>query len=377
MIIKNPTIIIKKESGGGSGTSSALLELVSGTSEVNLTKEDLGNATQINNYAFYGREKLKSIEYPDALTQIGDYAFANSGLTGTVVVPYLDKVYQSPYPKLGISAYEGCTNITKLIINAPQIHGNLSNMRYFYGCTGLTEVEFGETCETASIGSYAFAKCTALPTIILPSTVTVLTNNCFQGCSSLETINLPEGVYEIQGYAFDSCSKLSNISLPNALTHIGEYAFQGSGLSSSIIIPSGITKINNYTFNKCSSLPSITIPASVSSIGEYAFQYCYALTSVTILEGLTGLARGAFRYCTSLPNITIPSSVASIDRTVFNNCTALTEMTILATTPPTLTNKDAISDATTTIYIPAGTLSAYQTATNWSNFADKFVELSA
>ena len=51
-------------------------------------------------------------------------------------------------------------------------------------------------------------------------------------------------------------------------------------------------------------------------------------------------------------------------------------MTIQSTTPPTLSNTDAISTATTTIYIPYGTLSAYQSATNWSSFASKFVELN-
>ena len=84
----------------------------------------------------------------------------------------------------------------------------------------------------------------------------------------------------------------------------------------------------------------------------------------------------AFWGCSSLTEITLPSGLLNIDAGAFEACDSLTEITILATTPPTLEYANAISSATTTIYIPAGTLSAYQSATNWSSFASKFVELA-
>ena len=48
-------------------------------------------------------------------------------------------------------------------------------------------------------------------------------------------------------------------------------------------------------------------------------------------------------------------------------------MIIKATTPPNMTSSSGI-DKLDTITVPAGTLEAYQTATNWSKFADKMVE---
>ena len=128
-----------------------------------------------------------------------------------------------------------------------------------------------------------------------------------------------------------------------------------------------------------SSLTNITIPNSVTSIGNWAFNNCGSLTSITSSDNsqLTSIGEYAFEGCSSLTNITIPNSVTSIGGWAFYNCSKLTEMTILATTPPTLSNTAAISTATTKIYIPAGTLSAYQSATNWSSLASKFVELRA
>lgn len=114
----------------------------------------------------------------------------------------------------------------------------------------------------------------------------------------------------------------------------------------------------------------------VERIRQNAFYYCTSLRKITLPNSVTGIGPNAFCYCTNLTDITIPNSVTSIKNNAFVGCSSLTEMTILAETPPTLSNIDAISSATTKIYIPNGTLSAYQSATNWSNFADLFVELN-
>lgn len=140
-------------------------------------------------------------------------------------------------------------------------------------------------------------------------------------------------------------------------------------------IPKGTTSIGDYVFYRYRALTGIIIPDDVTSIGSNAFDHCYNLVSITIPNSVTNIGDWAFSYCLGLTSITIPDSVTSIGSSTFSDCTALTEMTILATTPPTLSDTDAISSATTTIYIPNGTLEAYSTATNWSSFASKFVEL--
>ncbi len=163
-----------------------------------------------------------------------------------------------------------------------------------------------------------------------------------------------KGVTNIGNCAFYNCSSLTSITIPNSVTSIEDIAFRYCSALTSVIIGSGVTSIGYLAFANCSGLTSITIPNSVTSIGDYAFF-----------------------FCSSLQSIEIPNSVTSIGDQAFNGCSKLTTMTVLATTPPTLLNTDAISSATTTIYIPKGTLNAYQSAINWSNFADKFVEMEA
>lgn len=477
MIIKNPTIIIKGKGGETLGgeynieqvvdgdncelvittagqPENKLAQLVDG-SITEITAEDFGDITRIRPYAFYSCGGLKSVEFPDTM-YIGDYAFMKSGLTGTVVIPYRGMgTYDDS--SLGRSAFEECTKITKVIINTKGISGNINAKRYFYGCTNLKEVEFGETCETPNIGSYAFAGCSALQSITLPSTVKYLTERCFSGCTSLETISLPDGLIDIYERVFDGCKKLNNVVLPNGFETIGTYAFNGCTGLTNISIPDSIISVKADSFNGCSNLiynisdnvkylgnsnnsytllcgvvdktlteysiedgckfisgkafqscsswaGDITIPDSVVDLGSYAFAGCSSLTKLTIgnnvktqsysegglhyaFQNCTSLKEAVigdgvnylnytFYGCKSLSDVTIGSGIKSIANYTFYNCSALKTITIKATTPPTLSGMSGMSTLTT-IYIPAGTLNAYQTATNWSSFASKFVEMEA
>ena len=59
------------------------------------------------------------------------------------------------------------------------------------------------------------------------------------------------------------------------------YAFDGCTSLTSIDIPNGVPSIGESTFMDCHSMTSVVIPESVTSIGLRAFYRCYNLTSIT------------------------------------------------------------------------------------------------
>ena len=104
--------------------------------------------------------------------------------------------------------------------------------------------------------------------------------------------------------------------------------------------------------------------------------YCNMLQKVELGRGVTSIGDGAFASCYSLATITIPDSVTSIAEYAFANCYGMAAYHLRPITPPTLSSKNAFNNIPSdcVIYVPAGCLEAYQTATNWSNYADYMQE---
>ena len=214
-------------------------------------------------------------------------------------------------------------------------------------------------------------------TIILLSNITSIGLRAFFQATSIKNIIIPDSVTNINNYTFAGCTGLTTITIPNSVISIGVSAFEDCDNLTNVVISNSLLRIDNYLFYGCTHLNNVVIPDSVKSIGMYSFQYCKSLTNIKFSNSITSIGDFAFRGCSKLNNVTLPNSIMDIRTGAFYGCISLTTMTVLATTPPTLVSVDAISTATTKIYIPAGTLSAYQSATNWSNFASLFEELPA
>jgi hypothetical protein len=96
------------------------------------------------------------------------------------------------------------------------------------------------------------------------------------------------------------------------VTSIGGEAFEGCSSLTSINIPEGVTSIGDGAFGECSSLTSITLSKGVTSIGDRAFCNCWSLTNINIPESVTSFGENALQGCSSLQKVICHSSVNDI-----------------------------------------------------------------
>ena len=233
----------------------------------------------------------------------------------------------------------------------------------------VVSAEIGN-CVT-SIGDRAFNRCTGLTNCTIGSGVTSIGSTAFSECYYLENIVIPNSVTNIGDWAFSHCVSLSDITILDSVTSIGSYAFDTCERATGITIGNGITTIGYASFLNCISATTLTIGNNVTSIGVSAFQNCEALTSITIPNSVTTIGEDAFNACLYATSLTIGSGVTYIGEDAFSNCGRLQSITINAATPPTLVYKYEFYDTNCPIYVPSGSVNAYKTATNWSEYASR------
>ena len=197
--------------------------------------------TSIGENAFSGMTNLRSISIPNSVTSIRENAFQGcKGLTELTI----------PNRMVGISknAFKGCSGLKKIHItdlsawyNITFANRDANPLAYahhlylegnevtklqissplwvrafsFIGCSGLTEVNIGNS--VTSIGSSAFSDCSSLTDLTIGNNVTFIDDEAFSGCSSLTSVtSLNPTPPEIKSSTFDKTTE------QNATLHVLE-----------------------------------------------------------------------------------------------------------------------------------------------------------
>lgn len=205
----------------------------------------------------------------------------------------------------------------------------------------------------------------------------------------LRKLELGQGWKADKGRQFCMCGSLTDVYIskkPDG-TQLGGWVFAQCGALSSFAWAEGamdsITTAGQYAFRYCEALPEAVVFPNMTSIPNYYMPQVSteisALTKISLHEGITSIGGNAFQNCRSVFEITIPSTVTSIGSDAFSTNYGCHAVHLKPTTPPTLSNSNAFSTNNANsyarvMYVPRGSLSAYQSASNWSAYASYMQE---
>lgn len=335
--------------------------------------------------------------YLPSLEFIGSYAFHNcTSLSQFFFSTYLNNI--------GTNAFEGCTGLTTLYSHPSNPLTSIPNS-CFKGCSKLSSFyrsyyldgrswnynkSDGPGFDYTTIAASAFEGCTSLKEFKADEGLKKIGNKAFYGCSGLTTFLANEGLQTIGSDAFRNCSKLvdfyavshwgyknSKYTFPS-LTEVGDYALSSTAITTFVASPT-LTTIGNGAFRYTSSLTTVELnEAKLKTIGDYAFYNCSGLKSLLFQEGLTSIGTQAFYGCSYVKDLVLPSTVTKIGDRSFFGLNELGSVTCkMPNTPPSITQntfyRSDNSRPKARLYVTKRNLkSAYQTATGWREFPEKF-----
>lgn len=234
----------------------------------------------INTGAFDGCKGLLSIEIPQSVKEIGMFAFQNCAKITNVVIP--DNVAE-----LNSFAFGYCVNLRDFNIGASvnEIDGYA-----FTGCTSLQSFVVSKnnntyTSEGGILYSKDLTKLVRCPLalysdeMILGDDILVIESNAFQNCKNIKKFRLPEGLKEIGSSAFDRCT-MEAINVPNSVENIDMFAFQNCTNLKNFAIPTSTNDVPSFMLAYCNSLEYLYIHKDVIHIDSYAFTSAKKLNTI-------------------------------------------------------------------------------------------------
>lgn len=173
----------------------------------NLTAVDFGSSvTKIGSYAFDGCKALTEMVISDSVTSIGDFAFCNCEALSEMVIP-------NGVTSIGSCAFKFCYSLTTVTMGSGVtfIGGSA-----FYNCNKLNKIIISDTTAWMKI---SFGNGTSNPFYSAYA--------LYLGDELLTDLVIPGTVTDISQYAFDGCTSISSVYIPQSVTSIGQYAFNG------------------------------------------------------------------------------------------------------------------------------------------------------
>ena len=323
----------------------------------NLTEVNLNDKiTSLANYTFADCKNLKSVSLNDGLVKIGQYVFNGCSNLASISIP-------ESVEEIGYRAFYDCTSLKTADFASVadvckiKFENEYSNPIYYakklhINGEEVTELEIPQT--VTEIGDCAFYNCAGLTKVVIPNSVTSLGYGVFSYCSGLTDLTVGNSLNEISDQ-FNGCTSLKSLTLADGVNpidlsgldrssyltslYMGREILNANGFSNleTLEVGNAVEEIKDSEFSGCRYLASLSLGGGLTSIGESAFANCVKLAEVVVPQNVETIGASAFAGNTSLSEITMGYAVKTIGEKAFDGCPA-SIVRITALTPPTAPN---------------------------------------
>lgn len=300
--------------------------------------------TEIEWSAFEGCWALTSIELPNTITAIGDYAFGWSGITN-ITIPENVSI-------IGEGVFACDLSLSSIVVH--------EDNPYFCVVDGVLF-----TKDMTELVCYRDGKQDASYSV--PESVTIIRNMAFHNNNNLLFVSIPSSVLDIFINNFKACYNLSSIDVDES----NRYYCSVDG----VLFNKEMTRVILYPMGK--EADSYTIPDGVQIIGELSLVDSH-IRNVFIPSSVTTIEHGAFSG-SSISTVVIPNSIALIDNFAFNGCSNLERVVSYIDNPFDIDENNFWSwnyeeqqyeFTTATLYVPAGAKTKYESKSGWNQFSN-------
>lgn len=315
--------------------------------------------------AFKDKKTLCYFSMPEIVTNIGCYAFYNTMLSGTIVLP--DDVVT-----IGEYAFSN-SNVASVVFG-----NSLTTIDdyAFSGCSSLS-CELHLPSSLTSIGNRAFQNCNLTGRLILPDSLQILKESAFASAGSFNgDLIIPEGITRLYGYTFFTTEFTGSLILNNVI-EFGKYIygeefgcdFYSCGFSGQLVIPEGVIELTKQTFYKC-NFSSVVFPSTLKRINKDVFSDNNFSDELVFPDGFVSIGENAFSGCNGITALTFPSSMQTVGPKAFMGCFGISNITSSAIEPPTVQSGafDGVAKDNFTVEVPAQSVKRYQAESGWSDF---------
>lgn len=319
--------------------------------------------------AYYAEEVsgLNTVHIREGVTEIGDTVFKNFWANSST--PNKSIVLPSTLKKIRYGAFEGMKNVRK--IELPKSLTGIGD-RAFANCSYLQEINLGDCQSLTGIGKAVFMN-SGLQRVVIPDGVSSIGYCAFKGCSSMDTLTIPESVEQIELQAFRNSGvttlfwnarnakyysdnddesekinyqpfydgRLRNVVIGDSVRSLCEGFLRYNQYVSRLDIPETVETIHLYAFENA-VIDTISLNSNFDLGNTWSYSYSkfpfasekqspfnrIGVKNIIVGNNITALSDNMFADIPTLVGVTLSAGVKTVGNSAFEGCTSLTNISL-------------------------------------------------